>query len=421
MRDGFPTPSRTTEIYRSDTLVVRKVVTDAARDWVITFDHHSIGEGFDRFGFGEEFLLANGISAVHVLGRGNDWYQYDDIFDAMATVRTATAGARRRITYGSSMGGYAAIRLADAVAATGVLALSPQWSINPKRSRWENRWPQDSHRIRWIDAIDGNLRCRARPVLVYNPHIALDLQHVARISAETLSILVPVPYSRHPVSTFLGEVSLLRPLLEAVLHDRCDPKAIKDEIRARRSTSSVYLGALAERQPTVRPRMALSLARAAHAARPDNPLGMLSLARILTRTGNHAEAVTLHRAISVRTERLPLYLIPFADDLWLADARSEAIVIAEEVVNALPETAYLRTWYAAMLWKHGVRSAAIDHQKSAVSLAPKNRRYRRRLYFYRMAQWGWRFRDLLRSTDTVRPTHTGDGGDGKRPVEPFLL
>jgi len=88
-------------------------------------------------------------------------------------------------------------------------------------------------------------------------------------------------------------------------------------------------------------------------ARPENPLGLLSLAHILTRTGNHTEAVTLHREISGRTERLPLYLIPLADDLSLADARSEAIVISEEVVNALPKAAHLRTWYAAMLWKHG--------------------------------------------------------------------
>lgn len=406
------------ELYRSDTLVVRQVIASTTQNWVITFDHHSIGDGFDRFGFGEEFLRANGISAIHVLGRGNDWYQYDDIFDAMAIVRTATANATRRITYGSSMGGYAAIRLADAVAADGVLALSPQWSINPARSRWENRWPQDSQRIRWIDAIDGRLQCRARPVLVYDPHVALDRQHVTRISAETPSMLVPVPYSGHPASTFLGEVSLLRPFLEAVLQDHFDPKAMTDAIRERRSTSSVYLGALAERQPKTRPRTALTLARAAHAARPDSTLGMLSLARILARTGHHSDAVTLHREIAVRTERLPLYLIPFADDLWLADRRRDAIAIADEVVTALPEVAYLQTWFAAMLWKHGARSRAIDHQKSAVALSPKNPRYRRRLYAYRIAGFGWRFHRLLRCAGAVRRIHApANEGTGERMFE----
>lgn len=386
-----------TELYRSDTLLVRQVPASASQNWVITFDHHSIGEGLDRFGFGEEFLLKNGISAIHVLGRGNDWYQYADIFDAMATIREATACATRTITYGSSMGGYAALRLADAVAADGVLALSPQWSTNPSRAPWEDRWPQDSHRIRWIDTIDGALQRRARAVLVYDPHVALDRRHVTQICAETPSVLVPVPYSGHPASTFLSEVSLLRPLLEDVLQDRFNPKAMREAIRERRSTSSVYLGALAERQPEARPRTALALARAARVARPESTLGMLSLARILTRTGNHDEAVTLHREIAVRTERLPLYLIPFADALWLAEARTEAIAIANEVVNGLPEVAHLRNWLSAMLWKYGARSAAIEQQKHAVALTPKNRRYRRRLYLYRIAQCGWKLRDLLRS------------------------
>lgn len=388
----------TAELYRSDTIMVRQVVTGSSQRWVITFDHHSIGDGFDRFGFGEEFLLANGISAIHVLGRGNDWYQYEDIFDALATVRAATAGAARRITYGSSMGGYAAVRFADAVAADGVLALSPQWSINPSRAGWEHRWPQDSHRIHWLDSIDGPVSCRAQPVLIYDPHMPLDRRHVRHIAAETPSLLIAVPYSGHPASTFLGEISLLKPMLEDLLHDRFDAKAVAETIRERRSTSSVYLGSLAERQPDVRPRTALALARAGHAARPGSMLGMLSLARTLTRTGNHLEAVTLHRELAVHTERMPLYLVPFVDALWLAGVRGEALAIAREVVDALPAQAHLRNWRAIMLWKHGERSAAIGQQKQAVVLNPKNSRYRRKLYLYRIARCGWWLPDLLRQT-----------------------
>lgn len=288
------------------------------------------------------------------------------------------------------------MRFADAVSVDAVLALSPQWSINPSRARWENRWPQDSHRICWLDTIDGPVRCRAQPVLVYDPHMPLDLRHVRQIAAETPSLLVSVPYSGHPVSTLLGEVSLLRPLLDDLLQDRFDAKAMARAIRDRRSTSSVYLGSLAERQPGVRPRTALALARAAHAARPGGTLGMLSLARVLTRTGNHCEAVKLHREIAVITERLPLYLIPFVDALWLANAKSEAIAIAEEVVDALPEVAHLRSWRSTMLWKHGERSAAIGQQRRAVALSPKNYRYQRKLYLYRIARCGWWLRDVLR-------------------------
>ena len=114
------------EIYRSNNILVRSAVINDRDPVVVTFEHYDIGKGFDRFGFGEQFLLSQGISAVHVLGSGNDWYQYDDIFDALGAVRAVTADARRTITYGSSMGGYAAVRLADASGADAVLALSPQ-------------------------------------------------------------------------------------------------------------------------------------------------------------------------------------------------------------------------------------------------------------------------------------------------------
>ena len=149
---------------------------------------------------------------------------------------------------------------------------------------------------------------------------------------------------------------------------------------------------------------------------------MLSLARILARTGNYSEAVTLHRKIAVRTERLPLYLMPFADDLWLADMRQEAIAIGEEIVTALPTVAHCQTWFAAMLWKHGARSAAIDHQRSAVALCPTNRRYRLRLYTYRIAGLGWWLRFLPRLAGAKRriaaPSNDSQGfADGALDTE----
>ncbi|WP_145986329.1 hypothetical protein [Sphingobium sp. YG1] len=53
------------ELYRSDTLLVRQVDAGEGKNWIITFDHHSIGAGFNRSGFGEEFLRDNGFSAIH--------------------------------------------------------------------------------------------------------------------------------------------------------------------------------------------------------------------------------------------------------------------------------------------------------------------------------------------------------------------
>ncbi|MEG3084912.1 hypothetical protein U1707_14770 [Sphingomonas sp. PB2P12] len=88
---------------------------------------------------------------------------------------------------------------------------------------------------------------------------------------------------------------------------------------------------MAERQPKARPRTALTLAPAAHpkdrTVHWDAELGAHSRG-----PANYAEAIALHREITVRTERPPLCLVPFVDDLWLADMRQDAIAIAEEIV-----------------------------------------------------------------------------------------
>lgn len=257
-------------------------------------------------------------------------------------------------------------------------------SVNPSLVRWESRWTQDAHRIRWLDSLGGPVRCRAKPVLVYDPHLTFDCRHATRIAAETPSTLVPVPFGSHPVTTFLTEVGLLRMMIENMLNDRFDPVALAQEIRARRGMSSVYLGELAERQPKARARTAIALARAARAAQPGNPLGMLSLARVLTRNGNHDEAIALHREIAVLTGRMPLYLAPFAEALLQAGARAEAITVAEEVVAARPEVGHLRHWLAKMQWKGGTRAKAIVEQKRAVELEPTNRRFRNVLLKYRI-------------------------------------
>jgi len=365
---------------------------------VITFDNHSIGDGFDREGFGQTFLVQQNISAVHVLGRGDHWYQYEDIFVAAEIVRGALAGAERRLAYGSSMGGYAALRLATVIGANAVLALSPQWAVDPRLAPWETRWGQDARHIQWRKEFRGPLRCDCRPVLAFDPRLSSDLRHISLIARDTPSILVPVPYGGHPVSTFLAEVGLLGTILKDVLNGSFSENSAAIEIRRKKSTSFVYLGTMAERQPAWRPRTAVNLARLAATASPNISLGTLSLARVLTTAREYEQALALHHDIIAAMGRLPLYLVPFAETLLLSGRHAEAVAVADEVVVALPNVAHLRSWCANILWVTGARGQAIAEQKIAISLDPGDFDYRRKLFKYRMSafrNW-WRKRILSR-------------------------
>ncbi|HBY44295.1 MULTISPECIES: tetratricopeptide repeat protein [unclassified Brevundimonas] len=377
------------DLFRSDNVVVRSVPASDVSRWVVTFDNYGIGHGFDRPGFGQEFLRGAGISAIHVLGAREDWYQYPEMAAAMASVRQAVAGADRVMTYGSSMGGYAALRFADAAGANAALALSPQYSIDPRKAPFEKRWIQDSRRIRWLPEIDGRLTCAARPVVVFDP-TAEDGRHIALIQKDIAITAISLPYVSHPATTYLGEVGLLKSLVLQTLSGELDGPAFNREGRLARRRSSLYISNLAQSQPSHRQGLALSLARLSVEKAPGNPLTGVALARILSRAGEHDQAVAEMERVTVLTRGDPNYLVHFVNALMAANRPAEALSTAREVVNAWPHMAHLHAWESAVLWAAGEYDAAVEATTRAITLDPQDKKYPRLLKNYRQKMAGTR-------------------------------
>ncbi len=362
------------DLYRSDNLVVRCIPGSKQDRWVITFDNFGIGHGFDRSGFGEAFFQSRDVSAIHVMGRSDDWYQYPDIADALAVLREATAGSARVMTYGSSMGAYAAIRFADAVGADAVLALSPQYSIDPAKPPFDDRWSQHSHSIAWLPEIDGRVRCQACPVIVFDPKSA-DGMHANRFSADIDTCAIPLPHTGHPITTFLFEAGLLEQLVLDVFCGDIDVEATRLEALAARKTSVAYLNELTRRQPLSRPRTAIGLARKARLIAPNDPNALTGLAERLSIAGQHEEALSLFDTALSIAGRLPTLLIPYGSSLMKAGDAEGASKIAAEVLQAMPDHAYLWAWYAHILWSSGSEGDARRAIAKAVALDPHQTTY----------------------------------------------
>ena len=368
------------DLFRSENVVVRSVPAADLSRWVVTFDNYGIGHGFDRSGFGQEFLRQAGVSAIHVMGAREDWYQYPEMAAAMAAVRAATAGAERIMTYGSSMGGYAAIRFADAAGANVVLALSPQYSIDPQKMPSETRWLQDSQRIAWRPEIDGRIICGVRPVVVFDP--LEDGDQVARIQDDIDIWPIRLPYVSHPASTYLAETGLLKVLVLQMLSGEFDTVAFEGEARRRRGTSGFYLSNLATRQPAYRRKLAFDLAERAVNTPPSSPLAGLALARLLSAEGRHDDAIEKLERIVALTNRAPTYLVSYVDALVAAGRFEEARPHAREAVEALSHQAHLPAWEGALLKHLGEDRAAVEAVERAVALDPQVQ-YRRLLEAYR--------------------------------------
>lgn len=292
----------------------------------------------DRPGFGEEFFRERGIPAIHVLNRTNAWYAYPDFDKAIARIRARAAPFARIITYGSSMGGYAAIRFAEAIGAQAAVAISPQYSFAKRLTPFEHRWDSIVCQSPALTNEPAHGSKELAPVVFYDPadldrlHFDLIAQHYPR------AIGAPLRHSGHPAGAVLNETGLLSTALLEIAEGRFDSAALVHAARAGRRRSGQYLFTLARRLGPHHMPWKMNLASAAVAAGPDAAY-LIYKALLLEIGGGMVEASA---ALQEAERLLPDHPIPLQAlatfHLRAGDASAAAALAARLcAVNPLPD------------------------------------------------------------------------------------
>jgi len=376
-------------LYRSPALEVRRVLAGDGRLVVVTFDSYHEPAGMDRPGFGEAFFQAEGITAVHVMSHRNDWFQYTETEDVLRTIRKTCSEAERVLAYGSSMGGYAALRFADAIGAHAALALSPQYSLDPSKVPFETRWAPDRRRIRFLAAIDGAIRPGPWRIFAYDSALDADNRHAELLIAAAPMTAIPLPHAGHPVGGFLNDIKLLRPLVLTALDGSFDPARFRRAAHARRTRSAHWLAHLADRQPAWRNELGIALARRAVAMAPDHPALHDTLARRLAAAGRFSEAVAAHNQ-AIAIEPIVDYLWGLSKTLFAAGDIADALAVAEHIQRLAPHGAGYHAWAARLREALGDRQGQLADLRRALRDDRTNRGYR-----WQVLTLGWKLR-LLR-------------------------
>ena len=333
-------------LFRDDDLIVRHHAGRGGAACVVTFDSYTDVFDLDRSAFGEPLFAAERIDAVHVLSRDNRWYQYPAMLEAMAAVAAATRGYDRVVAYGSSMGAYAALRLAGAVRADAVLALSPQWTIDPARAPWETRWPDSSRTFAdaWERATPP--ATPAETVVIFDP-LLRDRRHVRALAREGYRFHpVEIPGGGHPVAAFLAEVGLLRPAILDLLAGRFDPDRLRTAAMARRAGSAQALLAASSRVGKARISRRLALLEGAAAIAPENPIVLSRLALELSWAGRADEALATHaRALALQPGQ-PTLLMHLSCSHEIAGDRAAALGTMAQACATPAGNLYRLRWAA---------------------------------------------------------------------------
>jgi tetratricopeptide (TPR) repeat protein len=318
------------ELFRSADLLVRKVGNHGAACCVVTFDSFTDFRTLDRPGFGEFFLDRAGIDAIHVLSRDNDWYQYPDIPAAMACVRAAAQGYARVVTYGSSMGAYAALRLGGLAGAHAALALSPQFTIDPAIVPWETRWPESAKLYTPLWERTLPLPALPEAYIVYDP-VDNDRKHAALYAKHLQFKSIRLPLCGHPVTGFLADIGLLQVLIRAVCRRDFDPAKFEAQACAERHRSPQYLINLALRTRSWRQSKRIALVREAVRLAPGDAGVLCYLAMELSAANEFDEALTLHRRTLEIAPGHPNLLLQYSRTLERSGDLAAAIAVMEQV------------------------------------------------------------------------------------------
>ena len=318
------------ELFRSNDLVVRKVGDFGSACCVVTFDSFTDNRTLDRRGFGEDFFRSRSMDAIHILSRENDWYQYAETEAAMATVHAATRGHARVITYGSSMGGYAAIRLAGLVGAHCALAMSPQYSIDPKVAPFERRWHEPSRRFApvWERRLPFPVLDEA--YVVYDP-MDSDGRHAELLKTKFKFTPVPLKQAGHTVVGYLHEIGLLQSTVLSVCDGTFDAAGLIAEAWPRRGQSPQHFLAVA--QQTADPTQRIAVLQEAVRVAPHHGGCLSMLAMELSHAGRFDESLALHRQAVALHPTSPGVLVLYSFALEQSGNLAEALAVMENVAT----------------------------------------------------------------------------------------
>jgi tetratricopeptide (TPR) repeat protein len=231
-----------------DIRVVPRLFDESSDELVVTFTGRAADPPVEK-GFGETYLQKKRVSAVHFISKDNHWWQTPEPMQAIVELRRqGLIGGNRRVTlYGSSMGGYAALILSQALSPARIVLFSPQYSIDAKRVPFEKRWRNYAAKLKFdYDNMEDGIDKAAQIKAVYDPFFAPDRKHIELIEKLRPIEHVPVSFAGHNTARTLGELGIITQVIDSLILDKFDLKAFEKLYRNLRPASSLFWHGLSQ-------------------------------------------------------------------------------------------------------------------------------------------------------------------------------
>jgi hypothetical protein len=208
-----------------------------------------------REAWGGGYFRHKDISYIGIKPTSNNWYVSPPLEDFLNSLKFILEQYEDVLTYGSSMGAFAALTYADHLGATKVIALCPQSSRHPVICPWERPLSKDVARLdvnnKFTDAV-GNY-ANAKSVYIFADfYFQRDRLHAQRLAGPNV-IMINTPFIEHGTPMYLNPLGLLMDIPMAVLDDTFDANEFYKKFRRRRELKKYYrtLEAKAAKRPHI--------------------------------------------------------------------------------------------------------------------------------------------------------------------------
>jgi hypothetical protein len=250
-------------------------------------------------GFGGDFLLKEGFDVIAIKSSNDAWYSELDLELTTEIEKSIIKNKEkysRVIAYGSSMGGYGAIKFSKIFQVDDVIAISPQSNI---WLRDETRWVDSKSKLEETSQLKKcDFSATVNYQVIYDPRHRLDAKQVDNlrdVALDSKLTLLKLPYSGHPSGFFLSEVNLLKSWIwQIAAGEPIDPYVAK--VR-RKISAHFWIGiadALVNRKRT---HLAVRAANEAIKLNPSEQSIIVRHERILNLSKRINEVSNLHKTV----------------------------------------------------------------------------------------------------------------------------
>ena len=301
---------------------------------LVTFGELSMRANGQRF-WGQQIVQALNINCVSFVARFPHWYPKAD-FSPLLEIAKPLLRGKEVIVYGTSMGGYGALKYGDTLGATHVVAVAPQFSINPKDVPWDRRYLEhyklDLHENMGIEPIAATDNINYW--LLYDPWYSEDRAHARLIEAAIPCRHIPVHATGHITIKAISGTEVFKAIINFVR--AYDDVSLYRTLRKAKKGSPVYF-----------------LELLGFVARRGNEKAAETLAEMACERGARRSDARGHLAAHMLIARRPEAAERFALQALEADAKHRSahhvLITALEHQNRAEEAAAARQTFEAIM------------------------------------------------------------------------